>query len=159
MPVTIDGTAISEVTIDGDVVQEITMDGDVVYSAGSDLVDDFEHNALTTYYSTVNGSMKIVNDTTLEGNYHLRNDTGGYEYSYARSQPGDGLDNYIHKGNAYAWQHMPDQTSSHASGLYFCMHDTDNTYYCRYEGDDTLDIISNYNGSTQSINETSNVPP
>lgn len=55
MPVTIDGDDLQDATIDGDPIQEITVDGDIVWVA-REYVDDFLHNDVSQYYSTVSTS-------------------------------------------------------------------------------------------------------
>ena len=89
-PTSIDGNDITGATIDGQDVSEITVDGDVVFTAGPEVVFNFESGDLSNWRNTSQTS--ITTSIVNEGTYACLSDDNSKDHIY--SLPGDGLNKY-----------------------------------------------------------------
>ena len=94
-------------TIDGTDVQEITVDGDVVFSAFQTpaIIDDFNAQNLSPYTDT--SGFTFESSTAFEGSHNIRTPgnqgllAGGAGGGHMASAQGDGLPNYIQRGDTW----------------------------------------------------------
>jgi len=105
-PVEIDGNPITGATIDGTDVQEITVDGQTVFTAFQTpaVIDDFNAQDLSPYTDT--SGFFFESAPAFEGSHSLRTPgnqgpIGGGGGGHMASAQGDGLANYIQRGDTW----------------------------------------------------------
>ena len=100
--ISFDNNDVTEITAGGSPVTEVTVDGEVVWTAAHNVIEDFEHNDLATFYQgTTFDHFTITTDQAYQGDRSLEveaSNIGGGENIFADTSQ---FTNVIEPGNTY----------------------------------------------------------
>jgi len=152
IPTSIDGTDITGATIDGTDVTEITVDGQTVFTAGPAIIDDFESGNLNSYRNT---SGFKISSFAAKGSFSLEFDDAPRRPSYDSyagmySVPGDGLANYVSKGQKFSCLWYADNQDGFHGPSFAVNSSGTQAINVNIKASDKMRIVSEDNGNRNS---------
>lgn len=147
-------TATDDAGNDGASGQSVTV---TTSSTPTGLVDDFE-SGISSAYTTNSGGFTVQTDGAMHGSNYIQHSTSNGTQAQLVSMPGDGLNYYPQRGDAWSWEFTTSEPSSANAGMYFGYVNASNHYYVQVDND-RLEILETVGGSAAFVSGRTMVSP